>query len=181
MNDDDLRTRFFLVAEKRLANRPGASKQLRLAVNTSIKGAAVLFGAMACIPAGLRFAAEAGNQEAVARIDEVLTVAIDEWAERTQAGVVRTAPLTPDSIPANPAARLGWHIAMIEAWPEMLRIYGRRPSEIEAVKYLRKNDTSGEILDCGGAGELWWKTKKGVKKEVSIGTVRNYIRRTFPK
>lgn len=71
--------------------------------------------------------------------------------------------------------RTGWQIAMFEAWPAMRKLHGREPSAAEAIRYLKKNDTSGTILGKGGEKELWWKPTRGSAKEVQFKTVESCI------
>lgn len=71
--------------------------------------------------------------------------------------------------------RIGWQVALYEAWPAMRKLYGRDPSPANAIKYLKENDNSGTILTKGGINELWWNPRRGAAKEVAFSTVENTI------
>lgn len=72
--------------------------------------------------------------------------------------------------------RIGWQIALFDAWPAICRMHGgRTPTATEAIRYLRKNDTSGAILQATDGGSLWWKPQRGNAKEVTLHTVENTI------
>lgn len=88
-----------------------------------------------------------------------------------------TAPTgTPES-DERPAfrPRIGWQIAMFDAWPAMKKLHGRDPIPAEAIKYLKQHDDSGDILKKGAATELWWKPRRGQSREVAFSTVENTI------
>lgn len=71
--------------------------------------------------------------------------------------------------------RIGWQIALHDAWPAMRKSYGRDPTPAEAIRYLKKEDTSGIILNKGGDSELWWTPRRGAAKEVAFRTVETVI------
>lgn len=71
--------------------------------------------------------------------------------------------------------RIGWQIALFDAWPKMITTYGREPSPSEAVRYLKKHDDSGCVVQKGGDRELWWKPARGKDKEVQFKTVETCI------
>lgn len=71
--------------------------------------------------------------------------------------------------------KIGWQIALFEAWPAMRKLHGRDPSAAEAIKYLKKSDKTGFILQKGGDKELWWKPIRGADKEVQFRTVESCI------
>lgn len=77
--------------------------------------------------------------------------------------------------PPTYCPRIGWQIALFDAWHEMRKLHARDPSAAEAIRYLKKNDRSGWIMKRGGDTELWWKTKRGIYKEVAFPTVENVI------
>lgn len=80
-----------------------------------------------------------------------------------------TAALTTDR------PKIGWQIALYDAWPAMRKLHGREPSASEAIRYLKKYDDSGRILQKGGDRELWWKPTRGTDKEVQFKTVESCI------
>lgn len=71
--------------------------------------------------------------------------------------------------------RIGWQIALFDAWPAMRILHGREPSPAEAIRYLKNRDASGIILKKGGDNELWWMPRRGPAKEVAFSTVENTI------
>ncbi len=72
--------------------------------------------------------------------------------------------------------RIGWQIALLDAWPAIYKMYGgRTPTAAEAIRYLRTNDLSGNILPKTDGGSLWWKTQREGDKEVTVKTVQNVI------
>jgi hypothetical protein len=88
-------------------------------------------------------------------------------------GVTGRAPESDDPPPFCP--RIGWQIALYEAWPAMRKLYGRDPTPAEAIKYLKKNDDSGRVVNRSGDAELCWKSQRGKVKEVAFSTVENVI------
>lgn len=72
--------------------------------------------------------------------------------------------------------RIGWQIALFDAWPAICKTHGgRHPTAAEAVRYLQANDDSGQILQKTDGGSLWWKPQRGKPKEVTLKTVENTI------
>lgn len=71
--------------------------------------------------------------------------------------------------------RIGWKIALFDAWPTICRLYARTPTAAEAVRYLQTKDQSGVILAKTDCGSLWWKPQRGKAKEVDLHTVENTI------
>lgn len=71
--------------------------------------------------------------------------------------------------------RIGWQVAMFDAWPAMRKLYSRDPIPAEAIKYLKQHDTSGVILKKGGDNELWWKPNRKPGKEIAFSTIENTI------
>ncbi|EXI77151.1 MAG: hypothetical protein AW10_03992 [Candidatus Accumulibacter appositus] len=71
--------------------------------------------------------------------------------------------------------RIGWQLALFDSWPQICRTYSRQPTPAEAVRWLRRNDSSGTIVDKGTAAEMWWCTQQGHEKKVSVHTVESVI------
>ncbi len=81
-----------------------------------------------------------------------------------------------DNQPPRFAPKIGWQIALLDAWPELCKLYGgRSPTAAEAIRYLRNNDKSGAILNNPDSAALWWKTQEGRRKDVALKTVQNLI------
>ncbi|WP_291981812.1 hypothetical protein [Candidatus Accumulibacter sp. ACC005] len=75
----------------------------------------------------------------------------------------------------NYRPHVGWQIALYDAWPEICRTYGRQPTAIEAIRWLKRNDSNGTILNEGNSTELCWKTQRDEKKSVHLDVVKNVI------
>jgi len=89
-------------------------------------------------------------------------------------GVSSGAPRSDDRPRFCP--RVGWQIALFDAWPAICKLYGgREPTPTEAIRYLRENDTSGAILNRPDSTVLWWKTQQGATRDVALKTVQNTI------
>lgn len=72
--------------------------------------------------------------------------------------------------------RIGWKIALFDAWPAICKLHGgRTPTPAEAIRYLQKHDQSGAILQKTDGGSLWWNRQRGQPKEVTLKTVGNTI------
>lgn len=82
-------------------------------------------------------------------------------------------PTAPDIF----APRIGWQIAIFEAWPAMRQHYRRDPTTKEAIAWVKKNDNAGGIQIKGTDTELWWKPNrsKSKSKEVAFATIENVI------
>ena len=81
-----------------------------------------------------------------------------------------------DNNERNNPPRIGWKRALSNEWPGICKLHGPKATARQAIDYLKKHDTSGSILnDKGGSGELWWRLETGEAKEVSLGTVRNFL------
>lgn len=52
--------------------------------------------------------------------------------------------------------RVAWQVALFDAWPTICKGYGRAPSPAEAVRWMKRNDDSGTILNQGTNVEMWW-------------------------
>ena len=78
-------------------------------------------------------------------------------------------------VPTTFRPRIAWQIALFDAWPAMRKMYGRDPISAEAIRYLKKHDTSNFILSKGGDMELWWQPLRGEPKEVQFKTVETCI------
>lgn len=119
--------------------------------------------------------AEAGNSPNAAIIDSPRPAAEQQGITLDNNGQAPGGDKNATGAKAKFVPRLGWHIAMFEAWPKMRKQYGRDPSPVEAIKYLKEKDTSGVILTKGGINELWWQPRRGTPKELSLSTVENLI------
>lgn len=72
--------------------------------------------------------------------------------------------------------RIGWQIALFDAWPAICKLHGgRTPTAPEAIRYLQRHDQSGAILEKTDGGSLWWNPQRGAAKEVDLHTVENTI------
>ena len=90
-----------------------------------------------------------------------------------------TSPIPPISFtqPETQAVipRIGWQIALFEAWPEICKAYSRIPTARDASNWLKKHDASGYILNKGVGSSLWWSPQRGEPKEVPMKTIENVI------
>jgi hypothetical protein len=106
-------------------------------------------------------------------------IELQKMARRTQ-GAMNTlfqaqtkAAATPGEQPFRP--RVGWQIALFDAWPDICKALGHAPAAAEAVTWLRQNDTSGCIVHTGTRGGLCWQPPEGDTKEVDLKTVENVL------
>jgi hypothetical protein len=103
----------------------------------------------------------------------MLRTEIQTWLDAISPGIV-LAPESNEPPPFRP--HVGWQIALFDAWLAICKSHGgRHPTSAEAIRYLRKNDTSGTILPKTDGGSLWWKPQRGEAKEVALKTVENII------
>lgn len=70
---------------------------------------------------------------------------------------------------------VAWQVALFDAWPAICQGHGRAPSPAEAVRWIKRNDKSGTILDQGTNVEMWWQPQRGKPKKVTLGAVENVI------
>lgn len=59
--------------------------------------------------------------------------------------------------------RIGWQIELFDSWLNICKTYARKPTPAEAIKWLKRNNKSGVILDEGAANELWWVPQRKAK------------------
>lgn len=104
---------------------------------------------------------------------ESLQELADAFAPKSDDPASSGAPESDEATAYHPS--IGWQVALYDAWSAMKILHGREPSAAEAIRYLKKNDTSGTILSKGGDNELWWKTNRGKPKEVQFRTVETCI------
>ena len=86
-------------------------------------------------------------------------------------------PLLPPTSPDKPvfSPKVGWQIALFDAWPDICKAYSRIPTAREASNWLKRNDTSGYILNKGTGSGLWWKPQRSDPREVPLKTIENVI------
>lgn len=105
-------------------------------------------------------------------IDEYVNVAMPapiDGEQNTSSGTPESEALT------EYRPRIGWQVALYDAWPAMRKAYGREPTAPDAIRYLKKHDDSGFILPKGGEYELWWRPLRGTSRQVAFSTVENVI------
>ncbi len=71
--------------------------------------------------------------------------------------------------------RVAWQIALFDAWPAICKGYGRVPSPAEAVRWMKRNDDSGTILNQGTNVEMWWQPQRRKPKKLPLRRVENVI------
>jgi len=71
--------------------------------------------------------------------------------------------------------RIGWQIALFDAWPAICRTHARTPTTSEAIRWLKQNDSSGFILNGDTGTGIRWKPQRGMAKEVDYKTIENVI------
>lgn len=111
-------------------------------------------------------------------IDDLLALEEMDSATSVQSEPTPTESESPEgkeSVTPPFRPKIGWQVALFEAWPAMRKFYGRDPSASNAIRYIKKNDKSGYILPKGGDTELWWKPARTGAKEVQFKTVENCI------
>ena len=71
--------------------------------------------------------------------------------------------------------RIGWQIALFDAWVAICEKHKHAPTTTEAIKWLKENDSSGYILNSYTGAGIRWKPQRGIAKDVDYKTVENVI------
>lgn len=92
---------------------------------------------------------------------------------RTKASAASVASAAPGEQTFRP--RVGWQVALFDAWPDICKALGKVATAGEAVSWLKQNDTSGCIVQSDSGAGLCWQPPDDVTKVVDLKTVETVL------